>query len=331
MERLRHARFYINNLAKLQSCGFNGLRDVSCNCYALGQHSQAGLGKMPLVVSPKSAGMRARLTWVLLVLAATVGLAAQKVGDPLTRARQAYNDRQFDGAIVLATEAMSTPALQDSAALVLSRAMLERSRRTLDAADVEAARKALLSVNVARLSATEAAELHLGMAEMMYVDSQYGAASELFEVALDRKDMVPARARERVLEWWAASLDRHALNGPDTQKAAKYWRMLARLEQEAVRGPASPAVVYWMAAAARGLGDLDRAWSLAIAAWIQAPMIAGARAPELRADLDNLMGALIAERAHHSAADADVEALELELAGEWKAIKARWGGGLFPE
>src|SRR5687768_7693985 len=91
----------------------------------------------------------------VLLLAATMGLTAQRAVDPLTRARQAYNDQQFDRAIVLAKEAKNTPALVDSASLVLARAMLERSNRTGDPADVEAARSALLSVNPARLTASE--------------------------------------------------------------------------------------------------------------------------------------------------------------------------------
>ena len=266
------------------------------------------------------------LTVAFLLMAATLGLTAQRPVDPVTLARQAYNEQLFDRAFVLAKEAKSTPELADSGSLVLSRALLERFRRTGDAADIEGARSALLSVNAARLTATEGSELHLGMAELMFVDDQFGTATEMFEVALDRPGMVPDRSRDRVLEWWAASLDRYAQLGPDTQRMAKYWRMLSRLEQEAVRGPASPAVAYWMAAAARAVEDPDRAWSLAIAAWIQAPMIAGARAAALRNDVDRLMAVgIIPERAHHSAANADVEAVKLALTAEWKAIKAKWG------
>ncbi|HUR20479.1 MAG TPA: hypothetical protein VMZ90_06700 [Vicinamibacterales bacterium] len=284
---------------------------------------------MPLVPSQISPGTCARvLTAACLLTAATTGLMAQRPAAPVTLARQAYNEQQFDRAIVLAKEAKSTPALADSASLVLSRALLERFRRTGDNADVEGARSALLSVNSAHLTPTEGSELHLGMAELMFVDDQFGTATEMFEVALDRPGMVPDRSRDRVLEWWAASLDRYAQLGPDTQRTAKYWRMLTRLEQEAVRGPASPAVAYWMAAAARAVDDLDRAWSLAIAAWIQAPMIAGARAAALRNDVDRLMAvAIIPERAHHSAANADVEAVKLALTAEWSAIKTKWGDG----
>ena len=271
---------------------------------------------MPLVRLPISA---------FLLLAATMGLSAQRAVDPLTRARQAYNEQQYDRAILLAKEATNTLAHADSASLVISRATIERFRRTGDPVDLEAARSALLSVNPARLTATEASELHLGMAELMFVDDQFGTATEMFEVALDRPGMVPAQSRERVLEWWAASLDRHAQYSPDSHRMSKYWRMLTRLEQEAVRGPASAAVAYWMAAAARGVDDPDRAWALAIAAWIQAPLIAGTRAAALRTDLDRLMAvAIIPERASRSAADADPEAVKLALAAEWSAIKAKW-------
>ena len=269
-----------------------------------------------------------RTSVVLLLLAATPALMAQREASPLTLARQAYNEQQFDRAITLAQEAKRTPQLVDSGSLVLTRAFLGRFRRSGDPADVDRAREALLSINSARLLANEAAELHIGMAELLFADNQFGAASEMFEVALDRPGMVPDRQRDRVLEWWAASVDRYAQLAPDSHRTTRYRRMLARMERELVRRPASPVVAYWMAAAARGADDLDRAWSLAIAAWIQAPVIAGDRAAELRADLDQLMvDGIIPERAFHEAWDADPEALKVILAAEWAAIKAAWRSG----
>jgi hypothetical protein len=263
---------------------------------------------------------------VLMLLAFTPALMAQRQVDPLTQARQAYNEQQFDRAISLAQEAKRTPQLVDSGSLVLTRAFLGRFRRSGDPADVDRARESLLSINPARLMASEAAEMHIGMAELLFADNQFGAASEMFEVALDRPGMVPDRQRDRVLEWWAASVDRYAQLAPDSHRTARYRRMLARMEKELLRRPASPVVAYWMAAAARGADDVDRAWSLAIAAWIQAPMIAGERATELRSDLDQLMvDGIIPERAFHEAWDADPEALKVVLAAEWAAIKARWG------
>lgn len=254
------------------------------------------------------------------------GAMAQGEVDPLTRARQAYNLQQFDQAVTLASAARQTPAVANSASLVLARALLERFRRGGDVADVATARQALLTVDPARLVADEASELHLGMAELVFVDGQYGAAAELFEVALDRAGFVAAGQREHVLEWWAASLDRHAQLVPEAERQAPYRRLLTRVEHEAARGPASAVVTYWLAAAARGVDDPDRAWSLVIAGWIQAPLIApGPRAEALRSDLDRLMvDAIIPERARRAAPPSDPIALKVALAAEWTAIKARW-------
>lgn len=255
---------------------------------------------------------------------------AQREVDPVTRARQAYNEQQFDEAVALASAARQTPAFANSASLVLARALLERFRRAGDVADVATARQALLSIDPARLTASETSELHLGTAELLFVDAEYGAAAELFEVALDRAAFVPADQRDHVLEWWAASLDRHAQLVPETERHARYRRLLTRVEQEAARGPASAVVAYWLAAAARGVDDPDRAWSLVVAGWIQAPLISpgapgAARATALRADLDRLMvDAIIPERARRAAPPSDPVALKVALAAEWSAIKERW-------
>ncbi len=279
----------------------------------------------------RTAGASARrcLSGLLIVCCWIVGGAAapfaQRPTDPLTRAREAYNLQQFDRALLLAGEAVQTPALAHSASLVAARALLERFRRTGDVVDIASARQALLSVDPTRLLPTEGPELHLATAELLFVDDEFGAAAELFEAALDRPGFVPASQRNRVLEWWAASLDRDAQLAPDGERQARYRRLLARLEREAARGPAAPVVAYWLAAATRGVDDLERAWSLAIAGWIQAPAIAGADGPTLRADLDKLMiDAIIPERARRAAPHADPEALRVALAAEWASIKERW-------
>jgi hypothetical protein len=251
--------------------------------------------------------------------------------DPLTRARQAYNLEQFDQAVTFASAARQTPAVVHSASLVMARALLERFRRAGDVADVATARQALLSIDISQLNPRERGELHLGMAEMLFVDEHYGAAGELFEAALDRAGLIETDQREHVLEWWAASLDRHAQLAPDAERHVRYRRLLTRLEQEVTRGPASATVTYWLAAATRGVDDPDRAWSLVIAGWIQAPLVAtGVRAEALRADLDRLMReAVIPERARRAAPPSDPEALAVALRAEWSAIKERWriGGG----
>jgi hypothetical protein len=270
------------------------------------------------------------VAWSVVGSVGTSASMAQREVDPVTRARQAYNEQRFDEAVTLASAARQTPALANSASLVLARALLERFRRAGDVADVATARQALLSIDPARLVAHETSELHLGTAELLFVDAEYGAAAELFEVALDRAAFVPADQRDHVLEWWAASLDRHAQLVPETERHARYRRLLTRVEQEAARGPASAVVAYWLAAAARGVDDPDRAWSLVVAGWIQAPLISlgasgAARATALRADLDRLMvDAIIPERARRAAPPSDPVALKVALAAEWAAIKERW-------
>ena len=48
------------------------------------------------------------------------------------------------------------------------------------------------------------------------------------------------------------------------------------------------AAAYWLAAAARGQGDLQAAWDAAQAGWVRAPL-ATDRGVTLRGDLDRLM------------------------------------------
>ena len=87
--------------------------------------------------------------------------------------------------------------------------------------------------------------------------------------------------------------------------------------------PASSPASYWLAAAARGTGDLDRAWQAAIAGWVRASL-ARDRGAALRADLDRLVTeAIIPERAarlqtrdHRQAAGG--------MQNEWDAFKAGW-------
>jgi len=268
---------------------------------------------------------RTLLTALVVVTTGTATLAAAPQADPLTRAREAYNLQQFDRALQLAGEAGRAPALAHSASLVSARALLERFRRTGDVVDIASARQALLSVDPMRLLPAEGPELHLAMAELLYVDDQFGAAAEMFEAALDRPGLVPAAQRSRILEWWAIALDRDAQLAPDGERQARYRRLLARLERESARGTASAVVAYWLPAATRGVDDPERAWSLAIAGWIQAPAIAGADGPTLRADLDELMTvAIIPERARRVAPPADPVAYHVALVAEWASIKERW-------
>lgn len=257
-----------------------------------------------------------------LLLLAPADATAQ--ADTLARARQAYNAQQLDMAVSLASEARAIERLAHSAAVVFARASLERFRHAGDVADVAMARQALLGVDALRLTTTEAHELRLATAELLFVDDQFGAAAELFAVALSTASDGPAR--ERIFDWWASSLDRHAQLAPDGERQFRYARLLDGAEREAAHTPASVSAIYWMAAASRGIEDLDRAWAIAVAGWIDALRRApGARGVALQTDLDRLMrDAIIPERARRAAPPADPDAMKVAFAAEWDAIKKRW-------
>lgn len=259
-----------------------------------------------------------------LLLASPQAAVAQS--DVLARARTAYNTMRLDEAITLATEARAIERLAHSAGVVFARASLERYRRTGDVADVAMARQALLAVDVTRLTPRESDELRLATAELLFADEQFGAATELFEAALGVVPEGDSSARERVFDWWASSLDRHAQLAPEGERERRYARLLAGAEREAARAPSSIVAGYWVAAACRGVGDLDRAWAVAVAGWIQAVRVApGSPGVTMQTDLDSLMRtAIIPERARAAAAPSDPEAVRVALAAEWESIKKRW-------
>lgn len=260
--------------------------------------------------------------WVLvaLVCLASVG-AAQR--DPLVQARQLYNQQQYDAAIAAAAEAAQRPNLADPAALVLGRAHIERFRLTADVSDLSAARNAFARIRPARLTAPERIELVVGFGGLLYADGRFGAAAEQFELALPPlTQTTPADAR--VLEWWASALDRQAQLLPGAAQRPLYERILQRVEQELGRDPASAVATYWLAAAARGLGDLQRAWDAAVAGWIRATLTGG-QADKLRSDLDRLVRqALIPERARQFGSPKDVQQVLAAMEIEWQMLKQTW-------
>ncbi len=102
--------------------------------------------------------------------------------------------------------------------------------------------------------------------------------------------------RDRVFEWWAGALDREAQFGPEAERGVIYRRILDRAEAELARNDRSPSASYWLAAAARGVGDLERAWGASIAGWVRARGL-GPRGDALRADLDRFVTQVLLARA----------------------------------
>jgi hypothetical protein len=262
---------------------------------------------------------------LLLSLVLPTCAQAQTQTDALTRARQFYNLQQFDDAILVAGDARRVPALADAAAVIFARAHLERYRAQSEPADLSDAREALLAIQDAKLSARDHMELVVGLGELLFFDKRFGAAAVFFEIALGHLDLLEPGARESLLEWWAGSLDQQAQLEAETERKPIYLRMLGRVEDELRRDDRSAVASYWLAAAARGTSDLDRAWSAAVAGWVRGPFL-GAAGVKLRADLDRLVkNVLIPERAQQLSAGADPRPMVAVLQQEWDEVKESYG------
>ncbi len=265
-------------------------------------------------------------TWVL-VLALVLSMTAmgEAAPDQVARARLLYNQRQYDAAIAVARDALRRPQSAPAAALILARAHLERSRRATDATDLPAARDALTSIDASRVQPADRTELIVAWAELFFLDGKPDVAAELFEAALARSDTSQAVARDRMLDWWAQSLDRMAMSHAGESRTRVHTRILSRMEREMERVPDSATVIYWLAAAARGAGDLDRAWQAARAGWIRSKVSWGGGA-QVRVDLDRLVtNAIIPERAGLQPATGDGRRISAEeMLAEWDTLKRLW-------
>ena len=264
--------------------------------------------------------MRSCIAAVLLLVLAGPAHAA----DALTEARRLYNLGQYETAERLAREAAAVPARTDAARVVLGRIQLERFRQSSNSADFSAARESLRSVDPSGLDATERVELIIGLAEALYLEGQFGAAAHLFDSVRQRSALLGRPAHERVLDWWATSLDKQAQAHPPEERAAYYNLIVPRMEEEIAENQGSTAAGYWLAAAARASGNLERAWHAAQAGWLRA-VLADDRGAALRADLDKLVTtALVPERAAKLAGRGDPKDAQTALLQEWEAFKKTW-------
>ena len=270
--------------------------------------------------APKCANLVAlmilRRAGVVIAAVLVLGAAPQ---NPLVRARQLYNERQYDAAIAAAREALTQPVLADAAAVVMGRAHLERYRGGSDAGDLTAARESLIAIDTAGLAPRERYELLVGLGELLYLEGHFGAAAELFGAALDGTVGSEDVSRESLLDWWAIALDHAAQASGDAERHHLYARTLERVGPAAAGDSPSAVALYWVAAAAAGMDDFGRAWHAAIAAWVRAPLAPGPRAT-LRADLERLVQqVIIPGRAATLALDAKQTVAEMQA--EWNAIK----------
>lgn len=257
---------------------------------------------------------------VAILLLSPLAAAAQ---DPLGEARRLYNAGSFDEAAEAARTAMEQPGTANSARVVLGRIHLERYRRAPSSETLAEARTALREVDASQLESRERLELTMGFAETLFLEDRFAAAAEMFAPILASSDALGDAAHERVLDWWASALDRHAQRRPMAERPAIYARVAERMQRELERDPGSVPAGYWIVAAARASGDLDSAWSAATAAWIRATL-GRDRGVILRGDLDRLVvQAIIPERAARlSPKDSSVAVAG--LLSEWEAFKTEW-------
>jgi tetratricopeptide (TPR) repeat protein len=249
--------------------------------------------------------------------------APLQAADALADARRLYNQGQFDAAERLAREAARAPATADSARLVLGRIQLERYRHEPIPADLSGAISAFANIDAKRLEPRERIELAIGLAEALYLEDRFGAAAALFDSVLDASHVLGETAHERVLDWWATAIDRHAQLRPVPERVGLYGRISVRMTEEISQDAGSTAAGYWLAAAARGLGDPDRALSEATAAWARASL-AHDGGVVLRADLDRLVvQGILPDRVARLTLPDRTRALA-GMVGEWEAFKSSW-------
>jgi hypothetical protein len=287
--------------------------------------SEARATIRPMRWSRRSGRAKAGITAGVLALALATAMPAAAADPPLARARAAYNAGDFEAAIGAAAEARKQPATADAAAVVLARAFLERYRATASPPDLSSARDALRGVVRVRLSPRDQVDQLVAVGQVLFFDEAFGAAAELFDSALSLASILPPHDRVWLLEWWTSALDREAQSRPAERRAAIYQRIASRMEQELESDPAAAAPNYWLAAALRGTGDLERAWDAAAAGWVRLTLAgAGTGDSDLRADIDRLVTqALITERARQRPPREQADAAAA-LRAEWEGLKSQW-------
>lgn len=237
--------------------------------------------------------------------------------DPLARARQLYNERRFEAAVLAAEEARS-PERGDSVDLIAARAFLERFRESASQTNLTLARERLRRLNPERLNHGERVEYLVGLGEHLFLAGAAGAAANVFDSVLTSPHALTLAARERVLDWWASAVDSDARPRTELDRHPIYERILARMRDELALNPGSAVAPYWLAAAASGLGDHQAAWDAALAGWVRAPLNVD-RGAALRAELDRLvLRMIIPQRARALAQPPD------SIQQEWDTFKVNW-------
>lgn len=241
----------------------------------------------------------------------------------LAKARTLYNAGDLDGAINAAAVARRQPATADEAALVIARAHLERYRRGAQPDDLDAAREALGSIRMTTLTPRDQADLLVGLGQSLYLGEVFGASAELFDAALGRGGVLSAKERMALLDWWATALDRQAQLLPADRRVPLFERISARMEAELRDDPSSAPANYWLAVAARGTGDVGRAWNAAVAGWVRASLNPDTEMAT-RTDLDRLVSQALVVELARSRGGRDAQEATAATRAEWELVKTQW-------
>jgi tetratricopeptide (TPR) repeat protein len=272
-------------------------------------------------------------TMRLLIACLVLGLVAASpsaAADALAEARRLYNMGQYDAAEKMAREALRSRESANGARLVLGRIHLERFRTSAKPEDLTAGRDSLRSLDPGALDQRERLELLVGLGETLYLEERFGAAAEIFDAALGRASTLGPAAHERLIDWWATAVDRIAQQGPRESRDALYQRLLKRMDETLAQDPGIAPASYWVAAAARGTGDLERAWHASKAAWVRS-QFARDKAP-LRADIDRLVvqgiiperAARLQQRDPKAAPPTAPVPTVATMTAEWESFKEAW-------
>jgi hypothetical protein len=265
--------------------------------------------------------MRAASFWLSACLAVAPAWAAEHPS--LAKARVLYNAGDYEGAIAAAQDARTDRASANAAVLVSARARLERYRLRLDAADLVAAREALTSVQASALTPRDRLDHLVGFGQALYLTDAFGAAAELFDTAFSSAWLLSPRDKALLLDWWASALDREAQRLPPEPAAAVFERIASRMEIELRAEPGSAPANYWLAVAARGSGNVERAWHAAVAGWVRS-VLTPESTKTLRSDLDRFVTeVLVLERVRTRPVREQPEAIAA-LRQEWDRVKEDW-------
>jgi hypothetical protein len=237
-------------------------------------------------------------------------------------ARALYNAGLVDRAIELA-EADWEATASAEAALVLARAKLDRFSRLESGADLSSARQLLDRIDVSTLLPAQRLDWEISVAAGLFLAGRAGPAVVMFERLLDHS-LLGGAERDRVLNWWATAVDRVGRDQLPDRRSQTYGKMTRRLEKELERDPSSGPGAYWSVVAARGAGDPEQAWNLAVAAWVRAPVTgdpAGLRDDLDRLVLQGVIPDLASIRTEDSGDQFQSVRLMAQLTADWEDLK----------